>query len=150
LIFERFPHLRAYRAALALALSFAGERERAVDEFERLATHDFTDIPRDMTWFNAVCTLAEACARIGDAARAALLYELIAPFRTRNVQIGMITCFGSAERYLGLLAGAMGRREDAFAHFQAALARNAASGMRSVIPLIEAEQRATAAHLAGA
>jgi tetratricopeptide (TPR) repeat protein len=138
-IVERFPHLRAYRAALALALSLAGEHERASAEFEQLAAHDFTDVPRDMTWFNAICTLAEACARLGDAERAALLYELILPHRTRNMQIGMITCWGSAERYLGLLAGAMGRRDEAAAHFKAALARNAASGMRNVIPFIEAE-----------
>ncbi len=122
-----------------LALLLAGERERAVAEFERLAAAGFDDVPRDMLWFAALCTLAEGCALIGDHERAAQLYAHLAPYAARNVQIGMITCWGSADRYLGLLAGTLGEHERAVAHLQAALAGNEAGGMVHMLARVREE-----------
>ena len=84
----------------------AGNREAAAAEFEQLAADGFAALPRDMIWFSTICVLAEVCAGLGDTKRAATLYDVILPHRGRNVMVGMATCWGSAERFLGLLAAA--------------------------------------------
>jgi hypothetical protein len=73
--------------------------------------------------------LAETCAFLGDAPRAAELRDLLLPYAGRNVVIveGW-ACFGSADRPLGLLATTMGLWNDAEAHFDAALDLNARLG----------------------
>jgi tetratricopeptide (TPR) repeat protein len=126
---ERNPHLSIYRAALGLAYLQAGERDRAVTEFESQAADGFRGIAHDMNWFTAVCLLAELCARIGDTERASLLYALLAPHRHKVAVVTSIGCWGPAERYLGLLAATRGDSERAVEHFEAALARAASCGM---------------------
>jgi hypothetical protein len=119
--------LSIYRVALCLARLEAGENEAGVDDFEQLAADDFAAIRRDQLWFAAHCLFAEACARIGDAARARALYGLLLPYRDRFVQVGMATWWGSAERFLALLAETMGDLAAAAAHSAAAAERNAAA-----------------------
>src|SRR6201999_1777181 len=113
------PTYGVYRPALAVAYTQAGDHTRAAQEFEALASTDFRAVPRNLLWFNAICMLAEVCAALGDGARAALLYELLLPYRTRFVLVGVATCWGSAERWLGLLAGAIGEADAAVAHLEA-------------------------------
>ena len=58
--------------------------------------------------------LADACTALGDKRRAGLLYELLAPYRSGNVVIGLAAvCMGSAARYLGRLATTIGDRDRA-------------------------------------
>jgi tetratricopeptide (TPR) repeat protein len=124
----KFPSLVGWRAVLPLAHLAAGDVPAAVAEFEQLAEDGFAALPRDMFWFTAACVLAEACAKIGDGARAAELYELLLPYRERNVQVTQAAFWGSCERFLGLLAAAMERWDVAREHFESAIARNEASG----------------------
>ena len=106
-------------------------REAARSAFERLAANDFADLPRYGYWLNGLALLAETCARLGDARRAALLHELLLPYGERYiVSVTAAVCRGSARRYLGLLATAMTRWEEAAQHFEAALERNARIGAR--------------------
>lgn len=44
-------------------------------------------MPRDTNWTAAVALLAEICARLEDAERAAVLYDLLLPHATRNVAV---------------------------------------------------------------
>ncbi|WP_053227862.1 serine/threonine-protein kinase [Solirubrobacter soli] len=134
---EANPHLVLYRPALALALGRAGDRDGCRREFEALAGDGFAAVPRDILWFSAICLLGEVCALLGDAERARVLYALILPHRERNVMVGMATCWGSAERYLALLAAAAGDAAAADEHVALALARNAASGITSMVRLIQ-------------
>jgi hypothetical protein len=136
---EQNPHLALYRPTLALAHLQAGDRAAGEAEFERLARDDFAALPRDMLWFSATCLLAEVCARLGDRARAEILYGLILPHRERNVMVGMATCWGSAERFLGLLAAATGDAEAAAVHFASAIDRNAAAGIESMVRMTRAD-----------
>lgn len=124
----RHPSLIAWRAALPLAYLAAGEAADAVAQFEELAADDFAAIPRDMFWFTAVCVLGETCSLIGDRDRAHLLYELLAPYRDRNVQVTQAAFWGSAHRFLGLLASTMSRPGLAAEHFESAIAGNEAAG----------------------
>jgi tetratricopeptide (TPR) repeat protein len=125
---DKHPSLVAWRAVLPLANLAAGKIPEAAAEFERMAQDHFAAVPRDMFWFTAVCVLAESCALFGDEVRAAELYEMILPFKDRNVQVSQAAFWGSAERFLGLLAAATGRWDDAQAHFESAIAKNEASG----------------------
>ena len=133
---EQNPALVVWGAVLSLAYLTAGDRERGVAEFERLAQDGFAGVPRDMFWFTAMCVLAEDCALIGDAPRAQRLYELLLPYRDRNVVVTQAAYWGSAERFLGLLATTTRSWDAAAGHFEAALSRNAACGVQPALPII--------------
>ena len=116
-----------------------GHASDARTEFERLAAHGFSDMPRNIGWLFGIAFLAEACASLGDGARASTLYELLRPFADRNVTIGAVIAFGSVSRYLALLAVTMGRREEAARHFEDALAMNARMGTRQALARTQTE-----------
>jgi tetratricopeptide (TPR) repeat protein len=123
----RYPAVPAWRAGLGRLLLATGRAGEARDELETLAARDFEDLPRDGNWMIAITLLGELCAELGDAKRAARLYELLLPFAELNVVIGLgVVCFGAAARQLGRLAATTGRHEDAIEHFERALAGNAA------------------------
>jgi tetratricopeptide (TPR) repeat protein len=136
---ERHPALVAWRAVLPLAHLLNGEREDGQAAFEELAEDGFAAIPYDMFWFTAVCVASEACALLGDADRARELYALLIPHRDRMVQVTQAACFGSAERFLGLLASTFGDIDAAAEHFEAALEKNARRGVVPLIPFIRVE-----------
>ncbi len=126
---RRSPGIVAWSAALATLLLETGREAEARAEFETLAAHEFADIPNDGDWLIAVTLLADLSASLGDARRSQTVYEMLLPYREVNVVIGLgAVCLGSAARFLGRLAGAMGRREEAVAHFDRALNGNAALG----------------------
>src|SRR5205807_9346643 len=67
--------------------------------------------------------LASACAHLGMAQPAAVLYDRLAPFEGQLPFAGS-AMYGSVAYYLGLLATTMGRHDDADAHFSAAARRH--------------------------
>jgi class 3 adenylate cyclase/DNA-binding CsgD family transcriptional regulator/tetratricopeptide (TPR) repeat protein len=120
-----------WRPGLALIYSELGREREARAVFEQLATHDFADLPQDNLWLTCVTYLAEVCAFLGDARRAATLYQLLLPHNGYTVVVGAAEiCYGAAAHYLGLLATTMERWEDAVQHFEDALAMNARMGAR--------------------
>jgi tetratricopeptide (TPR) repeat protein len=121
------PERPAWRAALANLLCEEGRLSEAQEEFERLAAHDFEDIPKDLDWMIAMTLLSDVCADLGDAERAAKMYAKLEPYASVNVVIGLAAvCLGSASSFLGKLAATMGRTGLAAEHFERALAANAA------------------------
>jgi tetratricopeptide (TPR) repeat protein len=111
---------------LALIYSELGLRADAQQAFDRLAADNFAGLPRDGLWVTCLLYLAEACAFLGDAQRAAVLYEHLRPYAGRNIVVGFLSlCFGSASHFLGLLAATRSRWAEAEQHFQEALAMNA-------------------------
>jgi tetratricopeptide (TPR) repeat protein len=122
---ERFETIPGWYCVLALLQAETGRPEEARETIDRFASDDFRGLPLDGIWLGAVAHLAEAAAAIGDATHAAALHALLEPYADRNVAIGWAsTCAGSAARHLGLLADLLGKREQAVAHFEAALAMN--------------------------
>lgn len=116
----------AWRPGLAVIYSELGLMAEARAEFERLAVHDFAAIPQDAIWLACIIYLAEVCTALGDAARAATLYRLLAPCAGQNIVVGFTgASYGAATRYLGMLAATMAHWEQAQAHFEDALAMNA-------------------------
>jgi tetratricopeptide (TPR) repeat protein len=126
-VVETNPGRPAWRAALAMLLRQGGQLEEAHDQLDLMAAHDFTDIPRDGDWMAATVLIGEVAVALGDAERAALLYELLLPYAEQIVVIGLATvCLGSVARYLGRLAATMEREDEARRHFERALTANAA------------------------
>jgi DNA-binding SARP family transcriptional activator len=125
---EADPTLLAWRAALPLAHLASGDPRAAFAEFEWFAQDDFGRVRHDMFWFPTVCILAETCALLRDTDRAPVLYAMLEPFRERNVQVTQAACWGSSERFLGLLAATLGRWEAATGHLESAIAKNESDG----------------------
>ncbi|MGH7859056.1 MAG: tetratricopeptide repeat protein, partial [Candidatus Binatia bacterium] len=134
----QYPAIAAFRTGLALVYAELGREAEARAELERLAANDFTDLPRDRNWMNAMEELAETCAFLGDRPRAARLYELLLPFAERNVMVAFASaCHGSVSRLLGLLAATLGRWSEAGHHFERALERNRAFGAEVLLARTE-------------
>jgi DNA-binding NarL/FixJ family response regulator len=125
------PEAATWRPGLALIYSELGFEDQARTEFEVLAADDFAAVPQDGLWITCIAYLAEVCAFLGDADRAAALYSALAPCDGRNIVAPPnVACFGAAARYLGMLAATMRRWPDAERHFEAALEMNARQGAR--------------------
>lgn len=108
--------------SLVSFLTEAGNFEEARAEFEQLAANEFEDVPLDIQWLVGMARLAEAAARLGDVERSRALYERLAPFESEVAVVGRAAgCNGPVARYLGLLAGALGRADEAVAHLEAGL-----------------------------
>ena len=116
----------AWRPGLAVIYSELGRTVEARAEFENLAQHDFTDLPRDSLWMGTIAFLVDICAFLGDRGRADTLYRILLPFAGRNVVVSNgVACYGALSRYLGALATTLERWDDAAHHFEDALAMNA-------------------------
>jgi DNA-binding winged helix-turn-helix (wHTH) protein/tetratricopeptide (TPR) repeat protein len=128
---DRFPTLPTWRAALALLHADMGRLDDARDGFEAYAADDFRGLPKGLNWTFGLAVLAEVCAALGDAARAARLHELLHPSAPRTVVLGAgVACLGAVDRFLGLLAGTRGAWDAAARHFEAALQTNTRIGAR--------------------
>jgi tetratricopeptide (TPR) repeat protein len=83
----------------------------------------FAAFPYDPLWLVGMALLASACAHLGMAQPAAVLYDRLAPFEDQLPFAGSAV-YGSVAYYLGLLASTMGRYDDADTHFSAAAGRH--------------------------
>jgi len=131
---KQFPWVPTWRCELCLTLALLGREAQARAEFDQLASRDFRDLRPDLTWLVSIAFLAEACSLLGDAPRAEALYELMLPHAARTVSVSPgVACYGSAARYLGLLATTLERWDDASAQFEAAFAANSSMGARPYV-----------------
>jgi hypothetical protein len=113
------------RAALALIYRETNCSREASVYFEQLAQADFSAIPRDQNWLPCLSYAVEVCTFLGDAPRAVILHDLLAPFALRAVTFaGMGGYYGPVAHYLGMLATVLCRWEDAARHFEAAIEMN--------------------------
>jgi DNA-binding SARP family transcriptional activator len=123
------PALAVWRTAIPLVHLAAGDETRAR---AALAAIDLDAIPRDFFWLTAMTLLSEASAAVGDGALSARLYEALAPFERRFVQIGYAAGDGPVARSLGLLAAARGETERARGHLERALVLSAGAAALEV------------------
>jgi DNA-binding CsgD family transcriptional regulator len=84
---------------------------------------------RESLWVATLAYLADACAALGDETVAAIVYPELEPHRDTNVMIGhLVSCYGAADRYLGMLAATLGESELAERHFERAMELNRRMG----------------------
>lgn len=121
----------AWRPGLALICAALDLQEECRAVFDELVTDTLAFAPQDSLRVASLAYLTEACAYLGDAARAQILYELLLPYDGRAVVVGGATaCYGAAARYLGMLATIQQRWDAAERHFQGAIELDARMGAR--------------------
>jgi DNA-binding CsgD family transcriptional regulator/tetratricopeptide (TPR) repeat protein len=117
-----------WRPGLVALLAELGMEAEARRELRRLMTGGL-DRFRASLWLASLVYLTDACSALGDEAVAALVYPELAPFGGGNVMIGhLVSCYGAADRYLGMLAAVLGETERAEQHFERAMALNRSMG----------------------
>jgi DNA-binding SARP family transcriptional activator/tetratricopeptide (TPR) repeat protein len=128
------PTIKTWRALGALIDAQTGNPAEARAEVDRLVMDGAAAIPRDMFWLLGVSALAETCALLPNAREpAAVLYRLLLPYTDHCVQVGMVTFWGSASRFLGLAATAYGTWDAAHRHFSYAAERNEEIGSKPLV-----------------
>ncbi len=117
-----------WRPGLAALLAELGMETEARRELSR-AVADGLEPFRASLWVAALAYLADAASALGDEKVAALLYPELEPLAGSNVMIGhLVSCYGAADRYLGMLAATLGEWERAEAHFERGMKLNRQMG----------------------
>jgi tetratricopeptide (TPR) repeat protein len=127
---DEHPTYPIWRCVLAHLAAVSGARAEARDALAGLAADEFAALPFDEEWLVSVGLLAEAACALEDVERASVLYRLLLPYSERVAISYPEVSTGAAARYLGLLATAMRRWDDAEHHFETALATNRRIGAR--------------------
>lgn len=122
-------------ACLLVELGMEAEARRELGRIARAGLEPFREI-----WLASLTYLTDACAALGDQSLAAELYRELTPHAGTNVMIGhLVMCYGSADRYLGMLAATLGEWKNAEEHFERAIALNRQMGMRTWLAHTEYE-----------
>jgi DNA-binding CsgD family transcriptional regulator len=109
-------------------LAELGMEDEARRELRRLVAGGLEPL-RASLWLPALVLLTDAAAALGDVPTAELVYPELEQFAGGNVMVGhLVSCYGAADRYLGMLAALLGEGARAEAHFESALALNREMG----------------------
>jgi tetratricopeptide (TPR) repeat protein len=106
------PDEKIYASLLARLDYEQGQEPQAQARLETLARDNFGTVQRDPQWLPVMALLAEVAAIVGNTEQVKTLYELLRPYSTL-VAGGEHIRFGSMSRYLGLLALALSRLDEA-------------------------------------
>jgi tetratricopeptide (TPR) repeat protein len=124
------PSMPEVQTALLDALMTVGQDAEARQLYARLVADGFAAIPRGYGTVAALAKLAEVCVAYRDEACAAQLYDQLLPYADQAAVAGLAASCGAVARYLGLLAGFLGRIDVARTHFEAAVELNRRMGAR--------------------
>ena len=117
-----------WRPGLAALLAELGMEEEARRELKQLVAEGLDPLRRTL-WLASLVYLTDAATPLGDDTVAALVYPEFEPFAGSTVMIGhLVTCYGAADRYLGMLAATLDEAELAEEHFRRALELNREMG----------------------
>jgi DNA-binding CsgD family transcriptional regulator len=117
-----------WRPGLAALLVELGMESEARRELSRLVA-DGLDPLRESLWLASLAYLTDAAAALGDEEVAALVYPELEPLAGANVMIGhLVSCYGAADRYLGMLAATLGEWDRAEEHFENGMELNRRMG----------------------
>jgi hypothetical protein len=87
-------------------------------------------LPFDANWLSAIGEAMQAALLLGDGRTAEAVYAVLAPYAGRQLAAGRaVTTHGCADRQLGHAALVLGRRDEAIAHYEAAVRIDAAAGL---------------------
>ncbi len=118
-----------WRPGLVSVLVELGMDAAARQELEQVRTDGLGSL-RESLWLASLTYLTDACSALGDEETAALIYPELEPLAGTHVMIGhLVSCYGAADRYLGMLAATLGEWARAERHFEHATALNRRTGM---------------------
>jgi DNA-binding SARP family transcriptional activator len=124
-----YPTRPVFRCALAHCHARLGRLAESGRAFGEIEPAEFV-LPFDQEWLLGMSMLAETSALLSRRDSAAVLYRLLTPWAELNVGDHPEAIRGSVARYLGILASAVERWDDAELHFEAAIAANERMGLR--------------------
>jgi GGDEF domain-containing protein len=116
------PAVRARKLRSQIDLGFPEDARAALAQLSEAALRD---LPGDRDHLSTLTDMAVASAATGSD-HSSTLYELLAPFPDYYAVGISFHSNGSVSYYLGQLAAALGRDQDAVRHYERALERNAA------------------------
>jgi RecA/RadA recombinase len=106
---ERLANLPFVRARLALMCALVEQTNDARQHLHALVRHALPALHEDLSTLACFAFLAESAWLLNEAVCAAAIYPRLLPHRDHVVAVGSTLCFGSVERYLGLLEWTLGR-----------------------------------------
>jgi tetratricopeptide (TPR) repeat protein len=127
-LFKRFvdeaPAGSAWEPGFALMASDLGFDAPARRSLGKLASSDFA-LPLDAMRTTTLAFFAEVAVKLSDRESAKSIYGLLLPYAHMTVTVGLtVVCYGSAGRFLGLLADLLEDQPAAEQHFERALEVN--------------------------
>ncbi|MDQ4124896.1 MAG: AAA family ATPase, partial [Actinomycetota bacterium] len=123
-----YPALPVFRWLSISVDAALGRTAGARREIDRMVGQGFAELGVATEWFFGAALLAEASTIVGHTACAERLYQMLRPYGDFNVCAHPEAALGAAARPLGLLAGTLGRWDDAERHFVRASEMNARMG----------------------
>jgi hypothetical protein len=129
-----FPRVEGWQAGVCYLYCELGKYQEARDVMESVIGRGaLRSFPRN-SWFGTLGSLTLACRVLESPAVVRELYALWGRFTGQMAVVGFSSfCWGSTDRFLGVLAGLMYQWGNAQAHFQQAIAVNRASGAGSAL-----------------
>ncbi|MGH2860253.1 MAG: hypothetical protein ACRDLT_01960, partial [Solirubrobacteraceae bacterium] len=135
-------NLPVFRCALALAHAESGQLPQAAEQLRQIGLDGLGAIPRDSTWTTSLVALSDTAATLADAAWAAALLPLVAPYGgTLLAATKGMACLGAADRLLGRLHRTLGDPDAAERGFEAALALERGIGAELLLARTERDRR---------
>ena len=107
---RQYPGIPGFRSLVALANAEAGELDFAREVLDTDVATRFATLPRDPFWIATVVDYAYAVARLGDREAAALLREILDPYRGR-LATTTVAVWGVVDHALGRLELLLGEEE---------------------------------------
>ncbi len=133
-VIEKYPLIPGNRSVLSYLYCHMGKLDDAAAQLDLVAARDFEDLPRDGSFIVVLSGLAQVCYFLKDRARAEKLYPMLLPYAGRMIMSGnSAVAFGWISRPLGLLSAALGRWEEAAAHYEVAIRKNAEADAPSFV-----------------
>jgi tetratricopeptide (TPR) repeat protein len=133
-----------FRAGLAAALCDVDRVDDARQVIDVDVSDGFAQYPFDVSWTTSMLLLAEVVHSLSIREPAALLAELLEPWRGW-VAYSTLTCHGSLARGLGLALATIDRRKDAVEAFEQALEMNRRLGAPILVARTELDLARTLA-----
>jgi DNA-binding winged helix-turn-helix (wHTH) protein len=126
---SNFPRVEGWLAGLSYLYSELGKRDEARDVMsEAVGRGALTSFPRN-SWFGTLGSLTLACRVIESPDLVESLYPLWLRFSGQLAVVGFSSfCWGSTDRFLGVLAGLMRQWDTSEAHFGRAITANRVAG----------------------
>jgi DNA-binding XRE family transcriptional regulator len=131
------PGVPAWPAITAWCLAETGAGDEAAALLRSADPDAVAAADKNYLWWALIVGFAGAVDLTGDPRWAARLHEIVLPYAGRNATLGLASFLGAADHWLGVLAAAAGRTEEARAHLEAALARHRAMESRPFTALTE-------------
>jgi tetratricopeptide (TPR) repeat protein len=132
--------------ATALVTADAGQLDQARVALDRMLASDLASLLESSVWLPALFGLAEAAARLDDAAAARLAVGLLEPYAALPIMGSLaIVCFGSAARSLGLAHRTLGDLEAAVGAFEDAIRQDRRLGHLPMTAITRADLAETLA-----